>query len=152
MISDEAAGMARPHLASSRHIFERIVAAHHQAAQRARALARQRAGVDAFELEDWLAAEAELLPPLEVEVERSEVGPVLRARVGEVSSDRIDIAIEPRCAVVIIRRPGSGSRSPQAVHIHELGQPVEPRRTRIRRVGDTLEVALRHADGDRSPA
>ena len=85
-------------------LFERFDSAYALIARKALELAQVKNHLIERELDDWLAAETELLYPVHIEMVESDKDFTLRAEVPGFRTNDLEIKVEPRCVRIAGKR------------------------------------------------
>lgn len=135
-------------------LLNRIQVLHDVIARRAYEIFEHRGSQDGRDLDDWLAAESELLHPCRHDLRESDEAIVLRAEMpGTFTVEQFQVSVEPRRVMISAEREvnatyvdkgGSHEKlaSQQLLRVHDLPGDVDPSSSTATLDGHTLEVRM----------
>lgn len=125
---------------NSNDSFERFESAYGLIARKAIELSQIKNQLIERELDDWLAAEIELLFPVHIEMTESEKGFTLRAEVPGFKTDDLEINVEPRCVRIAGKRETKDTNGGKKIHSEWRADQI------LRAVGLPTEVDTAHVN------
>ncbi len=115
-------------------------------ARRAYEIYQGRGAAEGHDAEDWLKAEQELVEPLSCGCLKMENGLKVSVCLSGIKAKKITVGVEPERLIFIGGNAAEGEeKQATAIRTLTLTEAVDPASARIRQVGTTLEIALRHA-------
>ena len=141
-------------LVPAQDLAQRAIDIHDMIARRAYALFEGRGGVHGHDIDDWTAAESELLYACRHDLQESAEAVILRAKLpSSFAADQLKVSVEPRRLTVsgekefdlisAVDEPAHNEERTQRVfRVEELPVDVDPSRTTARLAGATLEIVM----------
>jgi HSP20 family protein len=125
---------------NSNELFEPFDSAYALIARKALQLSQVKNHLIEHELDDWLAAEIELLYPVHIEMTESEKDFKLRAEVPGFKTNDLEIKVEPRCVRIAGKRETKEAKGGRTVHSEWRADQI------LRAVGFPSEVDTAHVN------